>query len=65
MIKFTMQFKDGDQINAGSVKSAGRIQSLGHKKKRKAHTQQCGSYEQEEVCHQISPSTEHQNSSSW
>jgi len=33
--------------------------SLGHKKTRKANTQQCGSYEQEEVCHQISSSTRH------
>jgi len=35
--------------------------SLGHKKTRKAGTQQCGSYEQEEVCHQISSSTRHHN----
>jgi hypothetical protein len=35
--------------------------SLGHKKTWKAGTQQSGSYEQEEVCHQISSSTRHHN----
>jgi hypothetical protein len=35
--------------------------SLGHKKTRKAIAQQCGSYEQEDACHQISSSTRHHN----
>ena len=35
MAKFTLQLKDGGQINAGSVKSAGRIQSWTQKRQGK------------------------------
>jgi len=57
MAKFTLQLKDGDQIML-EVQGA---YSLGHKKTRKANTRQCGSYKQEDACHQISSSTRHHN----